>query len=318
MEFKQLQSFAAVVKYHSFTKAAEKLFISQPTISTHIRALEEELNSSLIIRTTKSIEVTPRGEELFACASTILGLRDNLLHRWSDEENKVIQLGASTIPSAYLLPEILPEYGKSHPEVYFTIHQSDSQGIINGLIKGSFDIGMIGMNCEDEALSCVPFYRDRMVLITPVNHFFLSLKEQEPVQSRLQTLLRQPIILREQGSGSQKSADRFLESVCMKEEDLRVTARINDQESIKNLVAGGLGVSIVSERAAHNFVEAKRLLMFELPESDSQRIFYLAYRRDYVLAGCVVEFLNSVRNRYEKNKGASSQASGNAVEIMHK
>ena len=296
MEFKQLQSFAAVVKHQSFTKAAERLYLSQPTVSTHIRMLEEELHATLIVRTTKSIEVTPRGKELYECAVTILGLRDNLIQCWSNAENKVIQLGVSTIPSAYLLPEILPEYGKEHPEIYFTIHQSDSQGIVDGLHNGSFDIGMIGMNCEDEALTCIPFYQDRMVLITPVNEYFQVLKRQEAVP--IQQLLREPMILREQGSGSKKSAERFLDSVHIREEDLRVTARINDQESIKNLVAGGLGVSIISERAAHNYVEAKRLLMFELPGDDSGRSFYLAFRKNYILKEYVWEFLKYVRWRY--------------------
>ncbi|SBV97209.1 LysR substrate binding domain protein [uncultured Eubacteriales bacterium] len=296
MEFKQLQSFSAVVKYQSFTKAAERLYLSQPTISTHIRLLEEELNSTLIVRTTKSVEVTPRGRELYECAATILGLRDNLIQRWSDAENKVVQLGASTIPSAYLLPEILPEYGNEHPGTYFTIHQSDSQGIVDGLLNGSFDIGMIGMNCEDESLTCIPFYQDRMVLITPVNEYFQVLKKQEAVP--LQQLLREPMILREQGSGSKKSAERFLDSVHIREENLRVTARINDQESIKNLVAGGLGVSIISERAAHNFVEAKRLLMFELPEGSSGRNFYLAFRKNYILKEYVLDFLNYVKRHY--------------------
>ena len=127
MELKQLESFTHVVEYRSFTKAAEKLYISQPTISTHIRQLEEEPHSRLIIRTTKSIEITPRGWELYECACHILRLRDNLLQRWEGESRKIIRLGASTIPSAYILPELLPAYGKAHPDTYFSIHQATAR-----------------------------------------------------------------------------------------------------------------------------------------------------------------------------------------------
>ena len=81
MDFKQLQSFISVVRCKSFTEAAEELGISQPTISTHIRILEEELNSRLIVRTAKSFEVTPRGTELFECAQNILKLRDDMINR---------------------------------------------------------------------------------------------------------------------------------------------------------------------------------------------------------------------------------------------
>ena len=115
MELKQLQSFCAVVQYRSFTKAAEKLYLSQPTVSTHIRQLEEEFGSRLIVRTTKSIEVTPRGQELYACACGIVHLRDDLLRSWSDEDEKIIRIGASTIPSAYILPQICLLYTSPSP-----------------------------------------------------------------------------------------------------------------------------------------------------------------------------------------------------------
>ena len=253
MELKQLESFTNVVEYRSFTKAAEKLYISQPTISTHIRQLEEELHSRLIIRTTKSIEITPRGWELYECACHILSLRVNLLQRWAGESRKIIRLGASTIPSAYLLPEILPEFGRLHPDTYFVIHQSDSQGVIDGLTDGMFDVGLIGMCADSEALCCQPFCQDRMVLVTPVTPRFLELQQLPEVP--LETLLAEPIILREQGSGTNKSASHYLERIGVSESMLRITARINDPEAIKNLVAGGLGVSIISEKAAHNFIQ---------------------------------------------------------------
>lgn len=265
MEFKQLHSFIAVVECQSFTKAAQKLYLSQPSISTHIQKLEEELHSRLIIRTTKSIEVTPRGLELYECACEIVNRWDGLLRHWDRQAGQIIRLGASTIPSAYILPELLPAYGKEHPGTYFSIHQSNSQDIINRLLRGDFDIGLIGMESTEAALSCVPFYEDRMVIITPVNDNFLSLSQHEPFP--LELLTRTPVILREKHSGSRKSADRFLESLGICEENLLAAARINDQEAIKNLVAQGLGISILSERAARNFVNEKRVLVFQLPET---------------------------------------------------
>lgn len=253
------------------------------------------MGTCLIIRTKRSVDVTPRGQELYECACNILSLRDNLIRRWSSNESSIIQLGASTIPSAYILPEILPAYGKEHPEAYFTIHQSDSRGVVEGILNGSFDLGMIGMKYDHEDLTCIPFYRDRMVLITPVDPHFLALKEQD---APLQQLLREPIILREQGSGSKKSAEYFLDSMGVAEEELKVTARINDQESIKNLVAGGLGVSIISERAALNFVQEKRVLLFDLPEHVSQRYLYFVLKRNHVLSEHIRAFVAHVKKYY--------------------
>lgn len=277
MELKQLRSFAAVVRYGSFTRAAENTYLSQPTISTHIRALEEELNTQLLLRDTKNLQVTPRGQELYECACRMLELQDNLLQRWRQSDQHIIQLGASTIPSAYILPEVLPLYGKQNPGSYFVVHQSDSRQVIEGVAGGLFDVGMSGMPCQDEAIRCEPFFRDRMVLITPVSRRFLAMQSQG--EDALAELLREPIILREAGSGSQKSADRFLAQMGLRETELRVTARVNDQESIKNLVSGGLGVSIVSEKAVRDFVAEKRLLAFPLPPGSAERDLYLLLPR---------------------------------------
>lgn len=178
MELKQLRSFAAVVRYGSFTRAAENTYLSQPTISTHIRALEEELNTQLLLRDTKNLQVTPRGQELYECACRMLELQDNLLQRWWQSDQHIIQLGASTIPSAYILPEVLPRYGKENPGSYFVVHQSDSRQVIQGVAEGLFDVGMSGMPCQDEAIRCEPFFRDWMVLITPVSRRFLALQSQ--------------------------------------------------------------------------------------------------------------------------------------------
>ena len=285
MDFKQLQSFVTVVQEESFTQAAGKLFVSQSTVSTHIHQLESELNTKLILRTTKSLQITPKGRELYEYALNILELKERMIQACSIESRRIIHLGASTIPSAYILPQLLADFGKLHQYIYFTIHQSDSQGIINGLKDGLFNLGFIGMSCEDSDFCCQPFCKDRMVVITPVNEHFLQ------KENVLPELLREPLILREKGSGSKKMADNFLANSGIAEDELQIIARVNDQETIKNLVAGGMGISIISEKAAHNFLQEKRLLAFELPQAFSERSLYLIYRKNYLLPSYVKEFL---------------------------
>lgn len=296
MEFKQLESYAAVVRYNSFTKAAENLYISQPTISTHIRALEEELNVRLIMRTTKNIEVTGEGMKLYEYAVNLLELRDRMLTECSADGKRIIHLGASTIPSAYVLPEILPRFGRLNANAFFVIHQSDSQAVMDGLTDGIYDVGLVGMPCEKETLVCKSFCRDRMVIITPVTEHFLELQARRDLQ--LRELFKEPVILREKGSGTKKSADLFLEQMGLSDEQLRISARVNDPEAIKNLVAGGLGISIISERAARNFLEEKRLLKFDLPESGNTRDLYVVYRRDQGSRTYIQEFVDFVCRHY--------------------
>jgi len=296
VEFKQLESFAAVVKCNSFTKAAEKLYISQPTISTHIRALEEELNTRLILRTTKSIEVTPEGSKLYDYAENILQLRNRLMDECTGNTKKILHLAASTIPSAYILPEVLPAFGNHNPDHYFVVHQSDSKGVIVGIQDGMFDVGLVGMEARRDNLTCVDFCQDEMVLITPVNAHFLELKDRKI--SPMEILRREQVILREKGSGSRKSVESFMEKWGILEDQLNIGARINDPEAIKNLVSGGYGVSIVSRRAAQNFLREKRLLAFDLPENTGVRKLFVVYRNDRGEDSRVRDFVNFLLQYY--------------------
>ena len=178
------------------------------------------------------------------------------------------------------------------------MNQSDSQGVIDGLKDGLFNLGFIGMACEDEEIVCQPFCQDRLVLITPVNKHFLALQAHGGV--RVMELLKEPLILREKGSGSEKLAEQFLANSGLQEEKLNVVARVNDQEAIKNLVAGGLGVSLISERAAQNFLLEKRILSFTLPEYLAVRQMYIIYRKDYLLPSYVQEFLHFINIKTNK------------------
>lgn len=297
MDFKQLQSFITVVKYGSFTKAAEVLYSSQPTISSHIRNLEDELSTRLLVRTTKSLSVTPHGMEFYEWAVNTMKSRDILLRRWSDDTKRIIRLGASTIPAAYILPEILPAFGEKNPNVYFIINQSDSHSVIDHLLLGTIDIGFTGMPADHGLLTCIPFYEDRMVIITPVNEHFLSWQSSETPD--LHTIMQEPVILREKSSDSKKSADYLIESLGLTEHDLNIVARVNDQESIKNLVTGGLGISIISEKAAQDLRREKRILVFQLPENTSRRQLYINYHKDYIYKDYVIAFIEYVKSFYQ-------------------
>ena len=145
MDFKQLRSFVAVADCGSFTQAAARLYASQPTVSAHIRQLEEELHERLFLRTTKTLSITPRGKELYDYAVHVLELQDRLLSSWAQDEH-TIRLGASTIPSSYILPEVLPPFRAQHPDTVFSILQSDSAGILSGLRAGRFELGFPGID----------------------------------------------------------------------------------------------------------------------------------------------------------------------------
>ncbi len=298
MELKHLLSFSSVVRLGSFSRAAEELFLAQPTISLHIRQLEEELRTRLLVRTTKSIEVTEKGREVYEYAVSILQLKDRITEECSEEERRILRIGASTIPSAYILPEVLPGYVQRHSATYFTIDQGDSRSVTEKVAEGLIDIGLVGMKPGSAELAAEPFYEDSVVIITPVREPFLSMKEQRT--GMLAELFREPVILREEGSGSRKAANAFLATAGYTEKDLNIAARANDPETIKNLVAGGLGISMISSKAAENYSRENRLLVFSFPEVSCRRQFYITTRKYAVLPERAKDFLRYLRQFYAK------------------
>lgn len=192
MEFKQLEAFVAVVDYGSFSEAARKLYLTQPTISTHIRSLEEELHTRLIIRTTKKLTITPKGYQLYDSAVRMLDIRNNLFENFTGSKKQIIDLAASTIPSSYLLPELMAGFGRMYPDVYFHSWQTDSAGAISRVLDGSVDLALTGQNTGDDSCIFIPFCQDDMVIATPVNDHYLQLKERPVTFS---DFLKDPIII---------------------------------------------------------------------------------------------------------------------------
>lgn len=273
MNLRWLQSFVAVVDYESFTLAGKHTFTSQPTISAHIKSLEDELGVQLFERTTKSLKTTRKGMELYECAKSMLKLYDQLHDRWRQEHAHILHIGASTIPASYILPEVLSAYKQYRNDVYFTIHQADSEAIYQGLEQGLYDIGLVGMLEEHAEIQVQPFCHDTLVIITPVNETLLQATQDTSFDIR--ELFEMPVILREEGSGTKRRSELLLDDLGLKESNLTIAARINDQESIKHLVESGLGISIISKMAAQNFIDTHRVLAFETPFSTANRNLYL-------------------------------------------
>lgn len=295
MEFKQLEAFVAVVEYNSFSEAARRLYLTQPTISSHIRSLEQELNSKLIIRTTKKLTVTQRGYQLYDCAMHMLNMRDNLVAEFTDKEKKIIELGVSTIPSSYLLPELLSAFGQKVPNVYFHTWQSDSQGAINKVRDGSVDFSLVGNTTEDEDCCFIPFFQDELVIATPVNQHFLQLLKEN---TELSCFLDEPFILRESGSGTKKEMDSYLESKGISPSSLRVIARMNDLEAIKKSIVGGLGISVLSACSVKDLADSRQILLFPLEKKQPSRSFYIVYSKNRILKPHVKQFLQFILDFY--------------------
>lgn len=302
MELRQLEAFVKVVELQSFSKAAKNLFLTQPTVSAHIVSLEKELNVKLVERTTKNVQTTSAGERLYEYAKEILEIKEDLYHEFGAkcQVNEQIVIAGSTIPSQYMLPELIAAFKKQNKNVYFSINHGDSQYVIDEILKHKVDIGFVGLKEDNSKLNYIPFYEDKLVIIMPNEKHYNALLEK---QNTLEILLKEPIILRENGSGTLKTAEKFLQSNKIDGSGLNIVARINDQEIIKRSVSKGMGISIMSKKSALDFAEEGKILMYE-PEGEAVcRKLYIVFekrKRFNRLEKSFIEFCSNFYNSKDK------------------
>ena len=298
MNLKQLESFSYIIETNSFSEAAKKLFLTQPTISSHISLLEKELNTQLLIRTTKDVIPTDAGKKLYTYAKQMLQIQNTILeefHVKSEDEKNVITLGASSIPEQYILPEILPKYLKKNKNE-FKIGRGDSFEIINQVVNKEIEIGLVGTQIETSNCIFEPFYKDKLVVITPVNQKYLQMKEEG---FHIKDLLKEPIIMREEGSGTRKEIKKFLNHMKINDGSLNIIATLNSAEAIKRSVANNMGISIISNLAVQDYIKDKRVLAFDLAEENIYRNLYIVRNKEMYMSKSSLKFIKFMREVFK-------------------
>ena len=274
MDIRQLEAFVYTVKYQSFSQAAQKLYLSQPTVSAHIRSLEQEFHTQLLKRTTKTLSVTPAGMKLYQYASEILTLQQKAVLELSNESTNKLRIGVSSVPSLYVLPELLAAYHADFPDVTFHTYCGDSLEIIRKIDDGTCDLGLVGTVCSDTTCEFLPFAPDELVVATPATPYYQAFTEQK---APLKVLLKEPFLLREDNSGTKQETLHFLKNKGLSLDDLNVIAVMDDAAALKQCIMLGMGISILSKATVQADARQGKLLLFPLGEAAFLRKLYLVY-----------------------------------------
>lgn len=297
MNLKQLEAFVQVSESGSFSKAAKELFLTQPTISAHISSLEKELNVRLFIRNTKEVSLSDDGKDLYRYAKQITDLEKAIEERFymdSDDGKHFITIAASTIPAQYLLPKVLMCYRERYPKEQIKIMETDSSEVVTQVVGHMVDVGFTGTVLEKKHCKYIPFYKDELAVITPDTPEYRILKEQNC--DDIDWIKRKPLILREEGSGTRKEAEKQLKNAGISMEDLDIVASIANQETIKKSVKQGMGITVLSRLAAE---DEDGLLIFPIPGADEGRDINLVYNKNYQMTRSADRFIRIVKEVYD-------------------
>ena len=290
MELRPLEIFCRVVEQKSFTAAARVLGMAQASVSERIASLESDLGLQLLDRLGRTVTPTAAGERLYEGARELLRSRDALLSElagFGAADTGTLEVAASTIPAEYYLPDAVARFVSKRPKVKVTVRVGDSDEVCERVLRGEVQLGIVGAKPEDPQLRSTALWRDALVAICPPAHPFARLEEVP-----LQSLLEEPMVVRESGSGTQKTLEAALGR--KRPVSLKVAAQFGSTAAVKRAVAAGLGVAVVSAASVTLEVRARELVQVALrPPLPERRLWAVvdARRAQGPLCDAFLQFL---------------------------
>lgn len=292
MDIKQLEIFTKIVELKSFSKAAEAVYLTQPTVSGHIHSLEEELGQRLLDRLGREVVPTRAGKVLYDYAKKMVALRDEagqaldqLMGRMKGE----IVVGGSTIPGEYLLPAIIGRFREKYPEITVVLKIGDTADIVNRVLSGECEVGIVGSKVEDSRLDYHEFVKDELIIIAASNY---PMAGKGITASALSSI---PFVMRERGSGSRMTIEKRLLEIGVDPSGINIVAEMGSTEAVKQAVKAGLGVSIVSSVAVAEDLRHNSLKVIPFKGKKFLRSFYISTHRGRTMSPIGQAFLDFLK-----------------------
>jgi DNA-binding transcriptional LysR family regulator len=294
MDTRQLAAFCAVVERRSFSHAAEQLGVTQPAVSLQIRSLEKRLGLQLLDRSGRRVEPTEAGARLYRSAQRLLAMEEQLLSDLGGEaEGELVgrlEIGASTGPGGTVLPVVLGQFQRLHPEVHVALAVSDTQHVVEQVARREVELGVVGAARRHRGVVFEPFFRDEVVLAVPRGHRFAGRAV------TLDELKAEPLVLMQEGAGVRQVIEEELREAGVRLRDLDVRLELGLQESARSAVVAGYGVTFISRSAIEADIAAGTVDVGRVEGLDPSRTISLvrsAGRAETRVAQAFVEFARS-------------------------
>jgi DNA-binding transcriptional LysR family regulator len=294
MDTRQLQAFCAVVDKKSFSQAADQLGVTQPAVSLQVRALEERVGRTLLDRSGRRVEPTEAGRRLYRSAQRMLALEEQLLDEVAADDARLagtLAIGASTGPGAHLVPLLLCEFQREHPDLRVSLSIWDTQTVIERVGDRQLEVGVVGALRRHRSLEFEPLFRDEIVLAVPPGH---------PAAGgtiSVDDLKKETLIVMQEGAGVRHVVEQELRRAGLRLRGLEPKLELGLQESVKSAVAAGYGVSFISRTAIEGELTAGRLAAAQVEGIEPSRQIYLVRARGRSMTRAAEAFLAFAKER---------------------
>lgn len=294
MDFKQIEAFISVAKLKSFSKAANTIYLSQPTISSHIASLEKDLNIQLFDRTSKEVNLTPAGRCFLEYALDIINIRNNAINSICDFNNHVsgsLNLSASTTPCNTIVPHLIDKFGTQYPNIKFNIKEEGSGEIVQAIEDLDCEIGIIGNRIQSDKIHCFKLMDDELIIISSPQ---LGL----PSEISVEDLLKYKFIMRDRDSATRKTFEDKLIEVGVNLDKVNIFCEVNSLDTIVQFVKTAVGISILSKNVCKDYVENGKINISTIKGLSMTRGIYIVYNSKRTLSPTAKAFLNLCKEEF--------------------
>lgn len=277
MDLWQLNIFCKVVELKSFSLAGKTVHLSQPTVSSHIKDLEDHFGCRLIDRLAKEAVPTKAGEILYRYATRLLSLKDEAETALAEFHGKIkgrLMVGGSTIPGVYILPKMIGAFIQRYPDVTVSLVNGDTEEINKHILEGYLEFGVVGAVAGDKRILQEKLLEDELRLVVPAGHKWKKRRTISP-----DMLLKEPFISREAGSGTLISIQESLHKIGYNLSDLNIVSEMGSTEAVIQGIKSKVGVSILSPVAITEELRTGTLKALAVDNLNLKRNFFLSFHK---------------------------------------
>jgi len=292
--FQHLESLVALAETGNFSKAAQRLLLSQPSLSRHIQNLEELAGMPLVVRQREGGILTAEGRLVCDYARRILRLREEAWDKLNEDREGgmgQILVAASTIPGTYLLPRVISAWHRLYPGITVHVQTHDSDETLQAVLHDQAEIGVIGKRPAHRNIAFEPAWSDRIVLVVPPDHTWAGETSLSPAR-----LTEMPFVRRERGSATRETLETFLRTeTALTPSSIRVCCEVGSSEAVKEAVLAGAGAAFISIHAVRRELENGRMSVVGVEGWNIKRSFYLIHKKSLVFRTYHERFLDSLK-----------------------
>jgi DNA-binding transcriptional LysR family regulator len=300
LDIHRLRVFLAVCEAGSFSQAASRIHLSQPTVSGHIKTLEEHLGTPLFNRRGKKVILTKAGQMLHPRARQIVSIAESMERQMAmflGLKKGRLEIGGSNVPGQYILPGLISRFKEGKEGIQIRVRIGDTLSISDLVANGDIETGIVGAVIPNRELDFTPCFSDELVAAVPRGHPMATARDIDPAE-----LAKEPFIIREKGSGTRKTMEKILEQYDLPPlSSFNIVAELGSAEAIRQAVKAGAGCAIISRRVIHDDIVHGAVSSPAIKGMKINRRFHLVTRKQGLLSPLAENFRNFLLSMEEKN-----------------